>query len=310
VLELPAVQRFYDDAQVQGVHLVTIVPSQDAGKAAPLAKAAGYSFPILVDTDGKLAREFRVAGVSQTIVLSGGRVTHRLTPLTADRFILELLRDATGVQEIPTAGASWTPGGADFQEENGEYVAKKNGKTVFALPLNRGRWTTWPDGIYLDSEKGDVLLVATARGTHSQAGSIAVDEAIRLWTRYVAAACPPSAQVTTQNVRTTGAFGARALEASIYEGWPEADIVRQIPSCGYDEAKPVMYYVAPDEKRQVHRALWVVPKDVVVFENLERWKDAKPGERRPVSSAGLRNHMEDVRNLLRKEGRVGTDPLK
>jgi hypothetical protein len=85
--------------------------------------------------------------------------------------------------------------------------------------------------------------------------------------------------------------------------------VRQIPSCGYEEARPVTY-VAPDEKRQVHRTLWVVPKDTVGFENLERWKDAKPGERRPVSSAGLRNHMDDVRSLLRKEGRVVTDPLK
>ncbi len=267
MLELPAVQRLFEDAQVQGVHVVTIVPSADAGKAAALAKAAGYSFPILVDTDGNLAREFRVAGVSQTIVLAGGRVTQRLTPVTADRFILDLLRDATNVKEIPTAGASWTPRGAEFQEENGKYVAKTNGKTVFALPLNRGRWTTWPDGIYLDAETGDVLLVTTARGTHFQAGAMAVDEAIRLWTRYVNAACPPSAQVTTQNVRSTGAFGARALEASMYDGWPEAEIVRQIPSCGYEETKPVTY-VAPDEKRQVHRALWVVPKDTVVFENL------------------------------------------
>lgn len=65
MLELPAVQRFWEDAEVQGVHLVTIVPADDADKARRTVSKLGYSFPVLIDAGSRVAAAYRIAGVSQ-----------------------------------------------------------------------------------------------------------------------------------------------------------------------------------------------------------------------------------------------------
>ena len=176
-----------------------------------------------------------------------------------------------------------------------------------AVPVNRGRWTAWTDGIYLDANTGDVWVVASARGTHAEASSLAVDDAIRRWSSYVNLACPASAQITSGNVRSMGAYAKQTLETAMFAGWPEAEILRQIPPCGHNAKAET--YVSPDEARRVHRVLWRVPANTVVFETLERWQGLQPGERRPLQN-GLRNHIDAVRAILRKEGRSAENPLK
>jgi hypothetical protein len=81
----------------------------------------------------------------------------------------------------------------------------------------------------------------------------------------------------------------------------------QIPRCGYDARTEV--FVAPNEAKGAQRILWRVPGDGVIYETLERWGGSQPGEKRPVGPT-LRNHLPELKAMLKKQGRVIADAMK
>ena len=97
------------------------------------------------------------------------------------------------MQEINTASRSTSDAGFVFTERDGRYETHKDGKVVLTLPVNRGRWTRWPDGVYLDRATQHILVVATARGTpYANAGATPTKERSAPWTRISETTCPRS----------------------------------------------------------------------------------------------------------------------
>jgi cytochrome c biogenesis protein CcmG/thiol:disulfide interchange protein DsbE len=61
-LEMPAMQRVYEDYQAQGFQVLAVnaTNQDDAGKAADFARQYGLKFPILLDNLGSVGRQYQL----------------------------------------------------------------------------------------------------------------------------------------------------------------------------------------------------------------------------------------------------------
>jgi len=305
VLELPALQRFVDDADVQGVKVVTVVSGDEVPKARELLANVKYTFPVLFDADSRVAQQYLVVGVPQTVVIREGLVKSRFVGTGRHLRLVDALRAETAVGEVEEAGSSGDPA-IRLIEREGRYAADAvGGKPSFSLPVNRGRWTRLPDGAYLDTVTDDIVVIATSKGAPYTAGNAAVGQAIVRWTRLVESVCPASARVTSENSRRLGRFAESYFK--VFAQWPDSEVLEQIPPCGYEARTDV--HVAPDERRGTQRIIWRVPGDSIIYENVERWSGVLPGEKRPVGPH-LRNHFHELKARLRQQGQVVQDALR
>jgi len=304
VLELPALDRFSRDAELQGVRVVTVVSGEEVPKARRLLAALSYSFPVVMDDDNRLADDYRVAGVPQTVVVKDGRVASRFVGEGRHARLTDALRAETGAAEVEDAGGTGEPS-MTLVERDGRYVATDESAKGWSVPINRGKWTRMPDGPYLDPTSGDVIVVATSRGPAFTAGNAAATRANSVWQQLVAAACPARARITGANLDALGAFGASTLK--FYAGWPRSEVAAQVQSC--DSQMNAQVLAAPSEARGAQRIAFRIPADTVVYEKIERWRDSTPGETRPVGPQ-LRNHFAEVQARLRAEGRILAEALR
>lgn len=67
--EKPAMQRLYEKMQGRHFQMLTIIYRDDAKKAVGYMKMNGYTMPVLLDYDMKVARNYWVRGVPETFII-------------------------------------------------------------------------------------------------------------------------------------------------------------------------------------------------------------------------------------------------
>lgn len=67
--EKPAMQRLYEKMQGRHFQMLTIIYRDDAKKAVDYMKINGYTMPVLLDYDMKVARNYWVRGVPETFII-------------------------------------------------------------------------------------------------------------------------------------------------------------------------------------------------------------------------------------------------
>jgi peroxiredoxin len=67
--EKPAMQRLYEKMQGRPFQMLTIIYRDDAKKAVEYMKMNGYTMPVLLDYDTKVARDYWVRGVPETYII-------------------------------------------------------------------------------------------------------------------------------------------------------------------------------------------------------------------------------------------------
>ena len=68
-IEKPAMQRLYKEMQGRHFQMLTIIYRDDAKKAVEYMKMNGYTMPVLLDEDTKVARNYWVRGVPETYII-------------------------------------------------------------------------------------------------------------------------------------------------------------------------------------------------------------------------------------------------
>ncbi|MFZ3123099.1 MAG: TlpA disulfide reductase family protein [Thermodesulfovibrionales bacterium] len=69
--EKPAMQRLYEKMQGRHFQMLTIIYRDDAKKAVEYMKMNGYTMPVLLDDDMKVARNYWVRGIPETYIIDG-----------------------------------------------------------------------------------------------------------------------------------------------------------------------------------------------------------------------------------------------
>lgn len=69
--EKPAMQRLYEKMQGRHFQMLIIIYRDDAKKAVEYMKMNGYTMPVLLDDDMKVARNYWVRGVPETYIIDG-----------------------------------------------------------------------------------------------------------------------------------------------------------------------------------------------------------------------------------------------
>ena len=67
--EKPTMQRLYEKMQGRPFQILTILYRDDAKKAVEYMKMNGYTMPVLLDEDMKVARNYGVRGVPETYII-------------------------------------------------------------------------------------------------------------------------------------------------------------------------------------------------------------------------------------------------
>lgn len=67
--EKPAMQRLYEKMQGRHFQILTIIYRDDAKRAAEYMKMNGYTMPVLLDYDTKVARNYWVRGLPETFII-------------------------------------------------------------------------------------------------------------------------------------------------------------------------------------------------------------------------------------------------
>ncbi|MFH1015124.1 MAG: TlpA disulfide reductase family protein [Nitrospirota bacterium] len=68
-IEKPAIQRLYEKMQGRPFQMLTIIYRDNAEKAVEYMKMNGYTMPVLLDDDMKVARNYWVRGVPETFII-------------------------------------------------------------------------------------------------------------------------------------------------------------------------------------------------------------------------------------------------
>ena len=67
--EMPSMEGLHRELAGQPFHMLTILYSDDPGAAASFAGQNGYTFPILIDPDGEVAKAYGLTGVPETFIV-------------------------------------------------------------------------------------------------------------------------------------------------------------------------------------------------------------------------------------------------
>ena len=94
--EMTAIEPLYQAFKDQGLQVLAVNVRQDRETAARFIARLGVSYPVLLDQDGKLARQFGVTGLPTTYFIDrAGRLHRRILgeadPVLFEQIIQELL---------------------------------------------------------------------------------------------------------------------------------------------------------------------------------------------------------------------------
>ena len=67
--EMPHIQAVYDKYSTQEAVIITINTRQSAEAAKAFIASHGFNFPVLVDSQGKVAQDYRIAGIPMTFFI-------------------------------------------------------------------------------------------------------------------------------------------------------------------------------------------------------------------------------------------------
>jgi thiol-disulfide isomerase/thioredoxin len=68
--EMPALQKLYEQADKTRFAMVTVNMGENREDVAKFMKNNGYTFPVLIDKDGVVARQYNVNGIPTTLVIN------------------------------------------------------------------------------------------------------------------------------------------------------------------------------------------------------------------------------------------------
>ncbi len=75
--EMPSMQRFFQTIDKKKYVLLAVNVGQDLKTIKNFARENGYTFPILLDQDQKVARQYRVQAFPTTFIIKNGKVIGR-----------------------------------------------------------------------------------------------------------------------------------------------------------------------------------------------------------------------------------------
>jgi len=166
VLELPALEQFASQVHEDGVQVVLISVKGIPADVRRLTST--YRLPVLLDRTGEVAKRYQVVGQPYTVVIKESLVSARFLQSMRQVGLLDALRLATGTSGplvLAEAGRDWRRKQTEFVQENGELFEQGR----FRARLNDGRWTSRPDGTYLDPTTHRVFAIATVKGRPTEA---------------------------------------------------------------------------------------------------------------------------------------------
>jgi peroxiredoxin len=90
--EIPELEVAYREHQAQGVVFLGVDWKESAGQVAPFVEERQVTYPVLLDSDGKVYSAYQVVALPETFVIDRqGRVAvHRIGLATRDKFEEEL----------------------------------------------------------------------------------------------------------------------------------------------------------------------------------------------------------------------------
>lgn len=110
--EMPSMERLYRRFKGQDFAMLAVSEDTDPAVVRGFVSEMALSFPVLLDTDGKLPSRYGVTGYPETFVIDrdGNVIQHFIGPedwesATSLRFFSELLKPKSGSGESQRAGA-------------------------------------------------------------------------------------------------------------------------------------------------------------------------------------------------------------
>jgi peroxiredoxin len=127
--ELPAFQAVYEQYKALGVVMVGIDEREDAQTVASFASQNGISYPLLMDTDGRVGAQYQANGIPTTVLVDvQGIVRARhVGPLSTEQ-LADLLAPLMVSPVVPTTPPTPTLAGAQRAPEFS--LLRENGSTV------------------------------------------------------------------------------------------------------------------------------------------------------------------------------------
>jgi peroxiredoxin len=94
---MPGLQDYYDEHRDHGLMLVAVNVGETPGTARAFVEANGFSFPVALDPDSRVADLYGVTGLPVTLVVDAeGRMVYQHTGL--------ITRDVLDTQVVPLLG--------------------------------------------------------------------------------------------------------------------------------------------------------------------------------------------------------------
>ena len=94
VQEMPALELLYREYRKNGLTVYAVNVGQNVDAALAFAKRVGVSYPVLLDPDGRTAKQYHVLGLPRTFFLDrDGRIKHKLLGEASNEMLRKLTQD-------------------------------------------------------------------------------------------------------------------------------------------------------------------------------------------------------------------------
>ncbi len=289
VAELADIQRFYEDRRKHDTLLLTIDFGEEPQTVRNLVQKKRYTFPVLLDYDGKVTRQYGAmsAGVPLTVVIGpDGRVVR-----SDSEYWRPIAKPPEGVVKATSDGL----------------VFVREGRVGPEWLLSRGIWTNNADGLYVDAEGSRVYVLASSKGSERDA-LLAADAAAEKTHRWMGdRVCPDEAKVTPQRLKTIPAYLQFMQITARRSGLSLEERISQVPSCETDLfLREFVRWVFVDKKGARTWVLWQLPPETRIESLLEVWRTRSSGTDEPHPM--VNDYMPILKEQLKSEGRVISTP--
>ena len=68
--EMPSMEQLHKNLASEGFQMLAILYEDDPGEAAALVNGYGYTFPVLIDPDGKTVKAYGLTGIPETFIVN------------------------------------------------------------------------------------------------------------------------------------------------------------------------------------------------------------------------------------------------
>lgn len=94
-MEMPVIEQIYKELAGEGLVVLAVNVAEEPDQVRSFLDKNGYTFPVLLDTDGSVATQYGASGIPTSVVINReGLVVRHMVGARPERMFREALQDA------------------------------------------------------------------------------------------------------------------------------------------------------------------------------------------------------------------------